>query len=268
MTLTLQEARVLDFCQRRPVVTLERVCSVLCLAPITVYRALKKHGYFSSINHNSRYYTLATTPLFADNGLWFYRSIAFSCHRTLAETLVTVVGQATAGATPNELAHLLRTPVHNLLARLATQQRLGRRRLGHRVVYLCSDPQQQERQWQQRQQAETARLVPAVLPEEVSLPLALSVLVELIRSPHASVASLVRSLRTKGLSVPAHQLQALMDHLQLEKKEAHCNSLNSFKNCFAAGKITSRLSGHFPRRPCTPSTGWPSWPRLARSCQR
>src|SRR5580704_7940360 len=105
----------------------------------------------SSINHNARYYTLATTPLFADNGLWFYRSIAFSCHGTLAETLVAVVGQASAGATPNELAHLLRTPVHNLLARLATQQRLGRRRLGHRVVYLCSDPQQQERQWQQRQ---------------------------------------------------------------------------------------------------------------------
>src|SRR5258708_6093208 len=69
MTLTLQEARVLAFCKRRPVVTLERVCSVLCLAPITVYRALKKHAYFSSINYNARYYTLATTPLFAEDGL-------------------------------------------------------------------------------------------------------------------------------------------------------------------------------------------------------
>src|ERR1700735_3172429 len=100
MTLTTQEALGVDFCKRRAVVTVAQVCSVLCLAPITVRRALKKHGYYSSINHNARYYTLAHKPHFAANGLWFYRSIAFSCHRTLPKTLLALVQQATAGATP------------------------------------------------------------------------------------------------------------------------------------------------------------------------
>jgi hypothetical protein len=268
MTLTPHEARVIDFCQRRPVVRLAQLCAQFHLAPITIHRALKKHGYFSSINHNARFYTLANKPCFAEDGLWFYRSIAFSCHRTLPKTLVALVEQAGAGATPEELAQILRTAVHNLLASLARQQQLARRRLGHRVIYLSSDPQRQEQQWQQRQQTGTAPLVPAVLPDKVSLPLALSFLVELIRSPHASLTSLVRPLRNKGLSLQLHQAQAMMDHFQLEKKEAHCNSRNSFRNCFAPGKSTCRPWRHFPRMPCTPSTNWPSRPGPVRNCRR
>lgn len=268
MTLTAQEARVLDFCKRRPVVTLTQVCSVLCLAPITVYRALKQHGYFTSINHNARYYTLATKPRFADNGLWFYRSIAFSCYRTLPKTIVALVHDSPLGVTAAELTDLLRTPVDNVLMYLARQQQLARRRLGRRVVYLSSDPQWQEQQWRQRQltQPASAPLVPSVLPDTVPLPLALTLLSELIRSPQSSVKTLVRSLRDKGLTAGPPEVQAMMDHFQLEKKEAPCDSLNSFKNCIVAGKITCGTWGRFPRMPCTPSTDWPRRPRPARCC--
>src|SRR4051812_38476900 len=129
MTLTLQQARVVDFCKARPVVTLAQVRSALGLAPITIRRALKEHGYFCSFNHNARYYTLADRPRFTANGLWFYRSIGFSRHRSLTKTLVVLVHDAAAGATPEEFADLLRTAVGNLLASLARQQQLARRRL-------------------------------------------------------------------------------------------------------------------------------------------
>lgn len=221
MTLTPQQARVLDFCTRRPVVTLEQLRSVLQLAPMTIHRALQQHGYFSSFNHNSRYYTLAERPRFDANGLWFYRSIGFSCHRTLTTTLVVLVQDADAGATPEELTLLLRTPVSNLLASLARQQHVARRRLGHRVVYLSCDPHQQEQQWRLRLQPNPTP-APALLPGNLVLAEVLPVLVEWIRSPAASVEQVVRTLHGKGLAVSGQQVQALVDHYQLEKKEARC----------------------------------------------
>jgi hypothetical protein len=217
MTLTPAEACVLDFCKRRSVFTLEQICSRLHLAPITIRRALKTHGYFSSFNHNSRYYTLAERPRFDANGLWFYRSIGFSCHHTLTRTLVVLVQDADAGATPEELAKLLLTPVSNLLASLAQQQQLARRRLGHRVVYLSCDSHQQEQQWRLRVQPGPTP-APTILPGNLALAETLVVLVELIRSPAAGVERVVRTLHSKGLAVSGQQVQALVDHHQLEKK--------------------------------------------------
>jgi hypothetical protein len=266
MTLTPQEARVLDFCKRRPVVTLAQVCSVLCLAPITIHRALKKHGYFSSINHNARYYTLADKPHFADNGLWFYRSIAFSCHRTLPRALVALVQQASAGATPAELVELLRTPVHNLLASLARQQQLARRRLGHRVVYLDVDPQRQEQQWWQRQQLNPIAIVPELLPASLSLEEVLPVLVELIRFPQASAEQLAGMVRNNGQTVRPADVQTMLGHFQLEKKEARYRSQNSSRNCFVPVTTTCSDSRCFRKPPFSPLIAWPRRLRPARGC--
>src|SRR5258708_39804000 len=113
MPRSTREARIVVFCRRRPVVTVAQLCSVLRLAPITIRRALKTLGYFSSFNHNARYYTLADKPRFAANGLWFYRTIGFSRHRTLTKTLIVLVHDAATGATPEELTNLLPTPVRN-----------------------------------------------------------------------------------------------------------------------------------------------------------
>jgi len=189
------------------------------LSRMTVFRALAKHGYFHSFNHNAHYYTLCHTPRFDANGLWFYRSIGFSRQRTLSQTLLTLVHDAAAGSTPAELTDLLHTPVGNLLMHLARQQQVARRRLGRCVVYLSGDRQRQEQQWWQRQQAETARAGPAVLPDKIPPLLVLPLLVELIRSPHTSLEALVRSLQSKGLTLQPREAQAVMDHFQLEKKQ-------------------------------------------------
>src|SRR5580692_628368 len=125
MTLTTAQARVRDFCKRRPVFTLAQLGSALGLAPITLRRALKRLGCFSSFNHNARYYTLPDKPRFSAPGLWFYRSIGFSRHRSLTKTLLVLVQDTATGATPEELTTLLRTTVGNVLASLARQQQLA-----------------------------------------------------------------------------------------------------------------------------------------------
>jgi hypothetical protein len=256
MTLTPSEACVLEFCTRRPVVTLEQLRANLRLAPITLRRALKALGYFTSFNHNARFYTRADRLRFDDNGLWFYRSIGFSRHHTLPETLVALVDGSSAGQTPTELAGLLRTPVGNLLACLARQHRLGRRRLGHQVVYLAGDPDRREQQFRQRRQAHSA--APAELaPAGQPLPVVLVVLVEAIRSPHAAVEQWLRSLRRDGLTLPAQQLQAIVDHFQLGKKEALWPSPNCWRNCCGRDRSSYGNEGRLPQRPSTLLTGWP-----------
>lgn len=220
MTLPTPEARVLDFCRRRPVVTLAQLRSVLRLAPITIRRALKTHGYFSSFNHNARFYTLAEKPRFAENGLWFYRSIGFSRYRTLTKTLVALVHDAPAGATPEELTHLLRTPIGNLLASLARQQQLVRRRLGRRVVFLACDRQRQEQQWTHRQMSSVPSGIRSALPADLTAATVLPLLAELIRSPRDSVDQLARTLGRQGVPVDPPRVQAILAFYQLEKKEA------------------------------------------------
>ncbi len=187
---------------------------------MTVFRALKQHGYFTSFNHNARYYTLADKPQFAPNGLWFYRSIGFSRHGSLTQTLVALVRESAAGATPEDLTHLLRTPVGNLLARLAGQAQLARQRIGRRVFYLASDPQRQEEQWRHRQQPDAPSAPAAALPAGVAATTVLPLLAELIRFPCRSVDQLTCALLRQGVLVDASRVQTVLAFYQLEKKEA------------------------------------------------
>jgi hypothetical protein len=217
--LTAQESLVIAALEQRAVRSMAWLRATLRLSRMTVFRALSKHGYFSSFNHNGRFYTLAERPRFDGNGLWFYRTIGFSRQRTLPATLLALVEASSTGQTPAELAGLLHTPVGNLLAELARQGRLGRQRLGHHVVYLASAPRRREQQLRQRQQASpdaVAEPPPAQPPLAVVLP----VLAEVIRSPGATPKQWLRSLRNSGLSLQPEQLQAIIGVCQLEKKEA------------------------------------------------
>src|SRR5260370_14856893 len=116
MPLPPHQAAVLHHCKHRTVAAMGQLRSALDTSHMTVFRALKQHGYFASFNHNARYYTLRETPRFDANGLWFYRSIGFSQHRTLPDTLVALVYDSLAGCTAPELGLLLRTPMANLPA--------------------------------------------------------------------------------------------------------------------------------------------------------
>jgi hypothetical protein len=216
--LTAQEALVIDSFKQRSVRCMDRLCSSLRLSRMTVFRALSKHGYFSSFNHNSRYYALCHTPRFDDNGLWFYRTIGFSRHHTLAETLVALVNASSTGQTPDELTRLLLTPVGNLLALLVRRGRLARRRLARQALYLAVQPQLQQQQWMLRQQVCTTDEGPSSFPAPLPPASTLPALVELIRCPTASIEQLTHTLGRSGLTIRPEQLRALFDFYQLEKK--------------------------------------------------
>ncbi len=221
MSLATHQAAILHQFKHRPVATLEQLRSLGGISHMTVFRVLKQHGYFTSFNHNARYYTLCEIPRFDDRGLWFYRSIGFSRHRRLATTLVALVHDSLAGYLSAELALLLRTPVANLLTRLVDQQQLARRRLGRQVVYLALQPQRQEQQWLHRLANRSADRTGSLLPATLAPTSVLPVLAELIRSPNASADRLARTLEHRGILLAPPDVQAILSFYQLEKKEAH-----------------------------------------------
>jgi hypothetical protein len=244
--LTAQEALVIDSFKHRSVRCMDRLRSSLRLSRMTIFRALSKHGYFSSFNHNGRFYALCHTPRFDDNGLWFYRTIGFSRYRTLPETLIALVNASPAGLTPTELAGLLLTPVGNLLALLVRQGQLARRRLARQALYLAVEPQLQQQQWLLRQQVCTPDKDPSSFPAPLPPASTLPALVELIRCPTASIEQLTQTLGRSGLTIRPEQLRALFDFYQLEKKEAHCRSSKSFRNCQTRPTTICNSSGQCP----------------------
>ena len=194
---------------------------------MTVVRALKKYGYYTSCNKNSVYYTLKDIPAFDANGLWSHRDIYFSRHGTLMETILSLVEQSSSGYTVHEIKKLLGTKAVKILCLLCREKRLSRYYAGHYAVYLSKDPKVKLRRKSQRQrQAEKSRIatepVPTPkkeLPEDVDVLTVINVLIKMIELPKASVASLSRSLQYQGICTTANEIRKIINFYSLKKKQ-------------------------------------------------
>jgi hypothetical protein len=75
---TDREQKLVNWLWKRKTATMRQMRRQFQVSPMTVFRALKKHGYHTRYNHNAAYYTLADTPQFDDWGLRAYRNVRFS----------------------------------------------------------------------------------------------------------------------------------------------------------------------------------------------
>lgn len=226
MSLTLAETGVVEHLRQWRIGTKKELCESLGVSHMTVVRALKKYGSFTSYNHNSAFYTLAEVPSFDADGLWLYREVGFSRRRTLEATLEHLVEGSPAGFTVAELEERLLAKVGNLLCRLCRKKRLSCFRLGRYAVYVARDRERRE-----GQEAARRRLVEAArekalpeglptlgLPEGFDALTVTRILVRMIQAPQASVASHSKTLQAQGLSVTAERVREVMAHYGLLKK--------------------------------------------------
>ena len=149
--LTERQQKLVDWLKKRKVATMKHMRHQFQLSHMTVVRALKKYGYFTSYNHNAAYYSPHDVPRFDRWGLWAYRDIRFSKFGTLTKTVVALVQNAPAGMTTAELQERLQTQVANLVCRLVQEGRLIQKALTRRqVVYLAANLARADRQYQRR----------------------------------------------------------------------------------------------------------------------
>lgn len=156
--------------KKQKIATLDELKQAIGTAStMTVFRRLKALGYRTSYSHRGKFYTLAETPRFDNNGLWSYQSVGFSQFGNLLHTTQQFVEQAGAGFTAAELQSLLHVEVKQSLLQLVRQKQLRREKIGRHFVYLARTKEQRTRQKQQRKEYQaTWEIGGSPLREELS----------------------------------------------------------------------------------------------------
>lgn len=167
---TLHEEALLSLLQKQKIATLHEIKSAMgTSSTMTVFRRLKAMGYRSSYSHRGKYYALAATPQFDDDGLWSCQSVWFSAYGNLVQTAQTFVEQSAAGFTAAELQALLHVEVKETLLHLVRQKQIGREKTGSCYVYTAHDKGRRKNQQLRRLQQEGAwGAVSEPLREELS----------------------------------------------------------------------------------------------------
>ena len=220
MTSVQAEGKVINLLRELMVATIDVLCNKLSKSRMSVLRALKSYGYFSSFNFNSSYFTLIDIPDFDKDGLWFHGPVGFSRYGTLTQTIKAIIEHSEKGYTVVELQKLLGTKVHNQLSLLCRKGVLTRFYVGRNCVYTSVEAklqasQKAQRNWQiKKPEAITTIQVPPGL-EALTV---IQLLVEMIQEPDATAASLSQRLQRQGFAITAEQVRGVIEFYALEKK--------------------------------------------------
>jgi hypothetical protein len=143
--------------EKRKIATLEELKKELgSSSTMTVFRKLKLLGYQTSYSHRGKYYTLARTPRFDEQGLWEYEGVWFSRYGNLLATSQRFVVSADAGVTAVELADVLHVEVKEPLLALYRAKRIEREKIESLYVYVSRNPGQRRSQLLRRAEPQAA----------------------------------------------------------------------------------------------------------------
>ena len=191
---------------------------------MTLFRRLSEHGYYTSYNFNSRYYTIAEVARFDRKGLWEYQDVRFSKHGTLKATIRHLVSTSEMGCTANDLAQLLGVRVASLLLPLTNEGLISREDFGG-WIYFSSDPRHREQQINRRRSTlQLSQQPTVVLPQQLDDKTTIEALVGLLKNPEAGPKQIRAYLKTRGMIAPSSAIEALFERYDLFKKKAIRNS--------------------------------------------
>ena len=223
--LTIKEKSVVDQLREWKVATKKRLCHHLQISHMTVVRALKKFGYYTSYNKNSAFYTLHDIPEFDTHGLWGFRDIYFSRYATLDETLVALVETSDAGYTVGDLNNIVKTEIKNIVPRLYRKKRLNRYYSGRFVIYVSTDRDRESEQKRYRkaqvEKSQAAFRERQPLPENLDAITVIKVLLQMIELPQANDASISQTLQRQGVMITAKAVRSIIEFYSLQKKMEH-----------------------------------------------
>ena len=220
MTSPQTQSKVINLLRELVVATIDVLCNKLSKSRMTVLRALKSYGYFSSFNFNSSYFTLKDTPDFDKDGLWFHGQIGFSRYGSLTQSIKAIVEHSEKGLTVVELQKLLGTKVHNQLSLLCRKKMLTRFYLGRNCVYTSLEAKLQASQEAQRKGPikKPEAITTIQVPPRLEALTVIRLLVEMIHKPDAAAASLSQRLQRQGFSMTAEQVRGVIEFYSLVKK--------------------------------------------------
>ena len=231
MKLSSKEQLVIQLLGELKVGTKTELCQKLNISHMTVVRAIKKYGYYSSYNKNSSYYTLKHVPEFNISGLWFYKEIGFSRHKNINCAILFVIKSSTNGYTEKELSSIFHTKTGNILCRLIKQKRIDKYQKGRSAIYISADETKRRKQLaaissstkKNEDESKRHNITQGILPSGFEVKVVLITLVSLIEKPESTVASISISLQRDGIQVSASQIKTIMSFYGIIKSRYYRN---------------------------------------------
>lgn len=204
----MDENHVLEYFDRRKIITLEQLLEMLKCSAITARRRLKQWRTHTSINQNGRYYTLPGIPAFDQNGLWKYQAVLFSKHGNLKQTIISLIANSPKGLSAVEIAELVDiAPNSSFLSQFKDAAGVKREKHRGRFIYLSDRPEictKQKQRW-----ATTS------FPTDAQ---AVVLLVQLIKHPEIGVEQLADHVSEQGHSVEPAAIRSFLKSHDLLKK--------------------------------------------------
>jgi hypothetical protein len=204
--------------RKHKILTFDDIREISHWSHMTMWRHLKPLGYLTSFNHNARYYTLAETPRFDENDLWFYRTVGFSSYGNLTQTVLGLVHHSPMGMTPNEVAALLHLRVQNQLFYLSVEKKLARITWGRGYVYLSIDCDVEREQLRRREAHRQAGLPTPYGEAPLTDAETIAILAELVRARSSSVRGIAIVLSARGLNITREKVLEVIEKYDLRKK--------------------------------------------------
>lgn len=136
-----------NFLCDRKIATLRQLKRALSTqATMTVFRALRRLGYYTSYSHRGGYYTLKSIPEFDEWGLWSFQSVYFSRFGNLLATAEAFVESSEAGYSAAELDNALGVETKHTLLKLTRCEKIQRDWSNRGYVYYGADPGKKRQQ--------------------------------------------------------------------------------------------------------------------------
>ena len=208
----MNENRVLEKFRRQKIITIGQLIEWFKCSVITARRRLKKWQSYTSINKNGRYYTLPQIPVFDENGLWKYRTVLFSKHGNLKQTIVALITESEKGLSAFEIAEFVGlVPNSSFLSRFKSVPGVRREKHQGRFIYFSDHLEIYSRQ----------KLTRATGQEVVSFPSdseAVEILVQLIKHPNIGIEQLAAKVSKPGKQVGPSMIRRFLRFHDLLKK--------------------------------------------------
>ncbi len=228
-TIKRHTEQLLTLFQDNKVVTMLEMKKALGTnSTMTIFRRLKELNYISSCSHSGKYYTLKRIAKFNDNGVWFFKSILFSSHPSLSETIKALIDHSEQGHTAHQIEQILKVRPNGYLIELIKKEIVCRKKLSGKYVYFSKIEEKKKQQELLRKdrvdEAGLTGLKPDILLNELkaAMILFLSLLDEKQRRLYAGLESL--KLGTGGDAVISETLGFNIKTVAKGRKELLSNT--------------------------------------------
>lgn len=207
----MTESTAMDEFSSKKIMTIKQLSKILACSQITAKRRLKKWKALTSINKNSKYYTLPEIPVFDQNGLWKFETVVFSKYGNLKKTIIELIKRSDAGLSGRQLSKLL--PIQrnsSMLSQLQYQSEITREKHAGVYVYFSNSQEIYQRQKQQ-----LARLLPV---KALSTAEVITILTALIKHHNFSSAFIAALPEVKRKKISRAAIDRFMEKHGFIKK--------------------------------------------------